>query len=38
MYDRGLNAIQAKNVYNGDDPGTGVGVVGTGRVIWDEQD
>lgn len=36
IYDRGFNAIQANNVYNGDEPGTGVG--GTGRVIWDEQD
>lgn len=39
IYDQGFNAIQAGNVFNGSDPGTGEsGVTGNGSVQWDEQD
>ena len=36
IYDRALNASQAENVYNGEEPGDGAG--GTGEVDWDEED
>jgi hypothetical protein len=39
VYDRAFNAIQANNVFNGNDPGTGAGAgSGTGSVRWDELD
>lgn len=39
IYDNAFNAIQANNVFNGNDPGSGEsGVTGTGSVQWDEQD
>ncbi|MEM6257051.1 MAG: LamG-like jellyroll fold domain-containing protein [Planctomycetota bacterium] len=39
IYDESFNAIQANNVYNGNDPGTGEsGAGGAGSVEWDEVD
>lgn len=39
IYDNAFNAIQADNVFNGNDPGSGAsGVSGTGSVQWDEVD
>jgi hypothetical protein len=36
IFDRAMNASQAESVYNGEEPGDGVG--GTGVARWDEQD
>lgn len=36
IYDRGFNANQAENVFNGDPPGNGAS--GSGTVVWDELD
>ncbi|MEM9345268.1 MAG: LamG-like jellyroll fold domain-containing protein [Planctomycetota bacterium] len=39
IYDNSFNAIQANNVFNGNDPGSGAsGASGAGSVEWDEQD
>lgn len=38
VYDGSFNAVQAKNVFNGSDPGDGVGGGGSTSVRWDEPD
>ena len=36
IYDRGFNALQATNVFDGSEPGNGFGTGGDFKVVWDE--